>query len=184
MTSLPLPKFTFLCGPNTPAKLELAKAIADQDDTIMVGEFETPLREATVALFFDNNLMDIDLSKSDQRTAAMPGFQQSAEDWIPVLEHTINMFGGWTLGRIALQRQQDSGMDSVFERFLYRDVRYPVDATPFLDKYCAECLLLHHGPLQPSSIGRVAQIWLPHIDTEKCLADISYDLARGLEALR
>lgn len=155
---LALPKFTFLCGPNTPEKFELARLISNQDTEMWLGDFEAPLREATVALFFENDLMGTDLRKVDK----IPGSTiLRVEDWLDSLKELVEAKLGsqFALGELALRHWESEGLEGVFDRFLYRDLVDANDAMPFVVKFgVANCLHLH---LDTARGGACPGIWLP-----------------------
>lgn len=62
-----LPRFTFFFGPPGGGQEELAKRLSAEDQCVLVEEFEEPLRNVALALFFNNNIMGNDLRQKEVR---------------------------------------------------------------------------------------------------------------------
>lgn len=177
MTALPLPKFTFLCGPNTPAKYELCKLITSLDDTLWWTDIESTLREATIALFFGGDLLGVNLTLPEELSKKLPGFDISVEAWLAAFRTGLeNNVDPAAVGRIALQQYKTEGYSDIYDRFLWRDVDNLNDTVPFLAEFGADPILyIHVGPLrvEPGSKGN---IWLPHPSPEKNLEHLRHEL--------
>jgi len=170
-----LPKFTFLTGPNT---LPLASLIAGRDSSILIEDFQRPLREATLALFYHNDVLSTDLSQKRDNKDLLPFGNKAILDWLLDFENFIEKhLGEDALGQIALRDYIAQGWHDVFDRTLFRDTETPDYVKPFADHYGAEhCLVVNCGIATRPRAWPCRIIWLPIPDPPKQLEFLDHEL--------
>ena len=193
---LSLPKFTFLCGPQSPAKNLLAAAISERDPGLMLCDFESPLRDATVSLFFGGDILGHDLTDENERRKFLPcslswqeasGGKISTADFLKGLgEFLESTHGPGVLGRIAFKSYLDDGCDTVFDRAIFRDAFAAADIVPFATRFGSDaCLCINLGPLTHNftlPMAGVKCIWIAVPELDKQMAQLERELSTTASA--
>jgi hypothetical protein len=98
--------FTFIYG----------TATSGREDLVM--DLEAPLNEATLALFYHNDLINYDLPKMHRDY--LPYGDTRIGDFIDSLKHNLrNQFGQDILGQIALKNFRDMRYDDLFRQVIF-----------------------------------------------------------------
>lgn len=130
-----LPRFIFLCGPETPEKRLFADAFAKRNTSMLIEDFESPLREATVALFFNGDILNYtDPNKLAETRLPFPSRPQ-ATDFIKDLKGLLETYSHNALGHVALQNYINNQFEELFDHILFRDTPKVSDAMPFVHKF-------------------------------------------------
>lgn len=161
---LRLPRFVFLQGPFEAAK-PLATAIADSTPDVGIFDFEAPLRDATLALFFpEHNPSSLDLTDVEVRRRTLPfDGDISVGEWLGALStHLENSFSGHHSVRARMALNASFGPEGqMYETLLFRDAT-SADIREIAGEIAgANLLTIHHGPLGQDIVSGVRHIWLP-----------------------
>lgn len=168
---LPLPRFTFLCGPQPTLDIRkaLTEALCSRDSGLLMCDFEEPLRSATVHLFYSGMTMEHDLTDPAERVISpiltFP-INATIEEWLSNLSSLlVDCYGPGAIGEIALRDYLSEGTDMLFNRVIFRDVESPADVEVFADRFPGECLCIHFGTQMRAHEekygSQVRHIWLP-----------------------
>jgi hypothetical protein len=140
---LPLPKYTFIHFADSGlAADQLADDLARQDKDLLVEDFEEPLRNATLAIFYNNDILGNDLRKPEVRNRPLPdGIGNTNVDFMKHFETWLRLrYGSGILGWLAWQRLQQ---DIPAIRYLFRDARNPADILAIINKaHHKNCLII------------------------------------------
>jgi GTPase SAR1 family protein len=97
-----LPPFLFLIGPPKCGKTTLVNLLCERDSSIAHCSFDEPIREATLQIFFPEQLhMGIDLREDDALQTQLPFTAITIAMWMSNLRRTLTGISPTLLGDIA-----------------------------------------------------------------------------------
>lgn len=148
---MPLPFITFLYGPSTPAKRELANLLCEHDPALLPFDLYEPLRSALLQLFFDgftlhNELTPDRLAEPNPITPSLTN-----ADWQNELERMLRDVDKAILGKIFVHNLQADPPNISFDRILIRDAIEHHDVRFISQSYPARTIIIQtafHLPLQ------------------------------------
>lgn len=120
ITPINLPRFTILFGPAGSGQKELASALSDLDPGIAIMDLESPLRAATMELFWGGFEYELDLTDKTQLDAPFPLPNPQPYDPSTVLGHGIKSNKDW-LDAIAMGLRNNLGED-ILARIALREI--------------------------------------------------------------
>lgn len=183
MTSLPLPRFTFLCGALGSGQVDLARALAAQDEALCAYDFEEPLRMMVHEVFLGGYDLAVDLTGTARYNRLAPWSDERVVDFLSSVERFLRgHLSRGVLGHLALaEYERNALVPGAFERLLFRDAINPHDIAVFANKFPKECLCLHIGDLTRSveplwSPGAVQHIWLPEPSLDARIHRLRHEL--------
>lgn len=172
--TFPLPKFTFLYGPNTEP---LAKALVDACKPAMskVCDLLDPINRATIDLFFEENVFT-DISKEP----LIPFGPMRMEDWKREFNNFLcTQFGNSILGQIAFKSLVENADHEVFRHIIYTNFGDYPEIDPFLHHFSdSDCVIVNAGPLNyrwPGTSVRIINLAKPD-DIPNSLTQIEREL--------
>jgi hypothetical protein len=137
-----LPPFIFLIGPKGCGKTTLATLLCEQDNSIAHCSFDEPIREATLQIFFPEQLhMGLDLREDDAMATALPFTAISIGTWMDNLRRTLTGISPTLIGDLAKKRL--GYIQGRFQTFAFDDAESTSDISPFVLAYGSNnCLLI------------------------------------------
>jgi hypothetical protein len=160
MPHIPLPKFTFLCGPPGSGQTELIKALVEQDDSLLRMDFTSCIHDLVANLFPDSFPFTMDPlgEHADKSIMGYDMAQVPDDEFLPISTVTVeqafygfsdalrDLFGPRALGLMSLRAYRHSGSSHIFERIIFSDALNPEDIEVFIDVFGKEnCLAIHLG---------------------------------------
>lgn len=152
---LPLPPYVFILGPKGSGRQTLAALLWEDKHTRMVASFDEPIREATLAIFYPEQLhTGIDLRDPTVLAANAPSTASPLADFMSGLKQGLRDLSPHLMGDL-LKRRLSYG-HITYSAYLILDADGPDDVKPFVSAYGADaCLLIlveRHGfPLATTS---------------------------------
>jgi hypothetical protein len=129
-----LPPFIFLIGPPKCGKTTLAALLCEKDSSIAHCSFDEPIREATLQIFFPEQLhLGIDLRDDDELNTALPFTNISIGHWMDSLRRTLTGISPTLIGDLAKKRL--GYIQGGFQHFIFDDAESPMDIKPFALAY-------------------------------------------------
>lgn len=129
-----LPPFIFLIGPKGCGKTTLATLLCEKDSSIAHCSFDEPIREATLQIFYPEQLhMGLDLREDDALATALPFSAISIGTWMDNLRRTLTGISPTLIGDLAKKRL--GYIQGGFQHFVFDDAESPMDIKPFALAY-------------------------------------------------
>jgi hypothetical protein len=130
-------KFTFIYGPNTLKKAQTARRIYVEQNHMLM-HLDTPVREALLATFYNNDLINYDLNK--MKDDFLPFGSRTVGEYIDLQKDYLReQFGQNILGRIALKTFRDMRYDDLYTQILFPDCDSLGDVEVFEREYPKQC---------------------------------------------
>lgn len=137
---LALPRYTFLCSGSSTERRVLAKAIADRDMGMLVESLSSPLRAATMQLFFDLATPNYD-AHLERNPPPFDYVAGGMSDWFDLFNKALVDFAG-PRALCQLSRARVAEAKSFAARFLWHDTT-DFDAVWFAEKFGgSNCLFI------------------------------------------
>lgn len=134
MSTLQLPKFTFLNGPAGSGKSTLASLLLAQDPDLCLLSFADPIRMALTATFYPDYLYtpnSLNLKDASTKASDIPGVSCSHRNWMIEFGKFMHATCGKTIfGELAWRMAYESNVH--YPRFLVDGLRTDGDIAPFL----------------------------------------------------
>lgn len=171
---LPLPKFTFICGPrNETGRSELRDALLSRDPDMMRLDLEEPLRIATQDILFGgfDPMRDLDPEEMTSLGCKVSEFMSALERMMR--EEYLKP----ALGMLLWKSFHEMGHATVFDRFITSDCHRIEDADYVASQTAkSQVLCIQLGLLGASTLCQ--NIWLPQETLGERLAQLRIELGK------
>jgi hypothetical protein len=141
-----LPRFTFLLGPEGCGKTTLARLLCVHNHRIAMASFDEPIREATLAMFFPDQLQTgIDLREEDTLRQPLPSCPISIGGFMHGFrKFLIKEISSFIRGDLAKRRSEFilGGRAPSFSHIVYDDTEDLSDVSPFSNGFGSEACLM------------------------------------------
>lgn len=137
-----LPPYVFLVGPRGCGKTTLAQLICEKNHRVAMAGFEEPIREATLAIFFPEQLhLGIDLRRPEVQQLSLPYTTHPAGRFMKSLRSTLTQMSPTLVGDLAKKRASYIiGME--YDHVIFDDSDGPDDLRPFILAYGPQSVLI------------------------------------------
>jgi len=127
-----LPAFTFLIGPHGCGKTALATMLAAQNSRVVMASFDEPLREATLSIFFPEQMhLGIDLRSPEGLATFLPGLGLRSIDFLSLFKKFLLDLSPNIFGDLAKRRTMQM-YAGAFDHVIYDDTSAIEDMKPFV----------------------------------------------------
>jgi hypothetical protein len=141
---VPLPPFTFICGPAESGKSTLAALLCSADSGAVRVSFAEPIRNAMAAVFYPDRPLDTpDFRDATVKAEMIPGTPITHRAWMVAFSsfmkqtHTKYIFG-------ELAKRTCESLSEYYSRFVFDDMRYLDEINPFCLAFGKDqCLIIH-----------------------------------------
>lgn len=152
---IPLPPYVFILGPKGSGRQALANLLWEDNHMRMIASFDEPIREATLAIFYPEQLhTGVDLRNPVVLGANAPFTAAPLADFMSGLKQGLRNLSPHLLGDLLKKRLSFGAV--AYATYLILDADGPDDVKPFVSAYGADacCLMMveRHGfPLATTS---------------------------------